>query len=174
MMAGSTKPRKHMKYPPGCGATRNRVGIAIEFARPISEQDDWLSRIKTLNHGAMVAMLAGSATKEDLRDVIAAYNIARSLLLAGFGVEHHDVIIQSADAIEALAKRFTKHGKYILTGQEITALNTLLDLHDAQMSIATVGDIERAIASARAEFESGKCLRLPSKYIGDDAARHQS
>lgn len=166
-MAGSTKPKRKMKYPPGCGLERNKVATAVEFAKPISEQDGWLSSTQLQNHGAMVELLAGRATREHLRSVVAAYNTTRSLLLMGFGVDHHEIVVNSADAIQAIASRYTKHGKYVLTGPEITALNALMELYDAQMEIATVGDIEKAIANARAEFYSGKCLKLPHVYIGD-------
>lgn len=166
----ASKPKRRMKYPPGtASAFNNPVSKALDNATPIAKAGSWLIDLKMSNHSAMTELLAGRANREHLRNVVACYNTTRSLMLAGFGEEHHQAILDAADAIEAIAKRHTMRGNYVLTGPEIKALNMLIELSDAQMEITSVGDIERAIAHARSEFYSGKCTRLPHRYIGDAA-----
>lgn len=171
----ATKPRRRMKYPPGAAnVVYNPVNMAIDAARPLTSAAELVMKIKMANHSAMTELLAGRAVRRHLSDVVACYNTTRCLVLNGCGDEHYQVVLDAGDAIEAVAKRFAEHGRYVLTGPEINALNLLLELADAQIEIASIGELLRATARAKAEFYSGKCVRLPSKYVGKQPVNQAS
>jgi hypothetical protein len=104
-----------------------------------------------------------------LRDVVAMFNMSRSLLLMGFGVDQTDIILTAEKGIREYTERIQKTGSYTLKASEITMLKDLLELHDAQMEVVTVGDVQKAIDNAKREFQGGKCTRLSTKYIGEPA-----
>jgi hypothetical protein len=59
-----------------------------------------------------------------------------------------------------IVHRSHKVGKYVPTGPEITILNQLLELHDAQMEIVTVREMDIAIKLAQKEITSGRATNL--------------
>jgi hypothetical protein len=46
--------------------------------------------------------------------------------------------------------------KFILRASDMTALNGLMELHDAQMDVITIKDMERAIDIVNEEFRQRK------------------
>jgi hypothetical protein len=51
--------------------------------------------------------------------------------------------------------------RFTPTGPEIQALNSLLELHDEQMQVITVGDMDRAIALSKKLIRNKQATRLP-------------
>lgn len=165
-----SKPKKRMKYPPGARLT-NPVQWVLENISPVNtaEHGQWLVHLNLRNHSAIGALMEGNGTKPILRDVVAMFNMSRSLLLMGFGVDQTDIILTAEKGIREYTERIQKTGSYTLKASEITMLKDLLELHDAQMEVVTVGDVQKAIDNAKREFQGGKCTRLSTKYIGEPA-----
>jgi hypothetical protein len=63
---------------------------------------------------------------------------------------------------EPITDRATRVGKLVPAGPDIAALNNLMELHDAQMDVITVQDLQRAIAYATDQIARGKATRLPA------------
>jgi hypothetical protein len=57
------------------------------------------------------------------------------------------------DALYAVGKRGAETGRFILRSEEMRALNTLMELHDAQMDAITVKDMERAFKIVDEEYK---------------------
>lgn len=165
-----SKPKKRMKYPPGA-RLNNPVAWVIENISPIDTAEDgqYLINLKLKNHSALGALMEGNGTKPILRDVVAMFNMSRSLLLMGFGVDQTDIILTAEKGIREYTERIQRTGSYTLKASDITMLKDLLELHDAQMEVVTVGDVQKAIDNAKREFRGGKCTRLSTKYIGEPA-----
>ena len=107
--------------------------------------------LRLKNHAALEAVIKGEAKPFDVDTLIVMSNLATALKRQGVGEEYHDVCIDGADAIESLKERGNKTGRYICTGQELTAIKTLAELHDAQLSIIRVNDLQEAIKTAARE-----------------------
>jgi hypothetical protein len=155
-----------MKYPPG-SRILDPVAWVIENVSPVSQHDDWLLNIKLKNHSAVDALMKGHGNRQALTDVVAMFNMTRSMMLRGFGVDLTSIILDAERAIPEYTRRIQLTRSYTLKPHEITALKALLELHDAQMEVATVGEVHAALEHARREFQGGKCTRLSTQYIGD-------
>jgi hypothetical protein len=72
--------------------------------------------------------------------------MTEAFCIMGFGKEYEGVMVKGREAIFNITERGKRVKKFGPTGLEIRALNDLLELHDAQMEIVTVRDMEKAIA----------------------------
>lgn len=159
-MAKNKKPRKKYRPKP----LMNPLIVVADNIRPVARHDDYLINLQLYNSAAMYALTHGTATRKDMDAVIAMNNICVALCELGFGKEHAGVATDAREAIIAVAYRALKlDGRFVPTGQEIQALNTLMELHDAQMDAITVKDMENALKLAKSRM--GRAFKLPSGHL---------
>jgi hypothetical protein len=102
---------------------------------------------RTINHAALQAMAQGRGDKEQWDRINGAINIALVMVEQGIGREFRDEFLAARDAMLAVALRSAKlNGRFVLTGDELHALNTAMDSHDAQLINVRALDIDRAAA----------------------------
>jgi len=138
----------------------NPLGYVIGGMAPVVAHDTYLVDLKIKNHGAMTQLTRGLATREDVDVLIPMGNMCEALYRMGFGTEYADVVQQGLDALFEVARRGMGAGKFILRSQEMTALNALMELHDAQMGVITVKDMDRAIALVKQEHAHKRVRRI--------------
>jgi hypothetical protein len=159
-MGSSAKPRKKYRPKP---VLVNPVGYVLESLMPVRNHDFDMVALKIKNSEAMVALLQGRAKKPDMNILIAMSNIVEALWGLGFGGEFKDVSIHGKTALLSIVQRATTHGRFTPTGVEIKMLNELMELHDAQMEVITVKDMEKAVAVVRKRLSSDKhTVKLPT------------
>lgn len=155
--------RKRSKYRPK-GVFINPVAYVLESLTPVSQyRDTFLLDLKIKNHAAMTLLVRGVATKRDIDVLIAAANIVEALYRLGFGAEYKDVMAEGQDALLTVGKRGASNGKFILRADEMSALNALMELHDAQMEVITVKDMERALQIVDREYRAKKMRPIVEK-----------
>lgn len=154
--------RKRSKYRPK-GVRLDTLAYVVESLTPVAKHDSFLIDLKIKNHSAMTALTTGQATKVEIDVLIPMANICEALYRMGFGTEYKDVIREGLDALHAVGKRGWQTGRFILRAEEMTALNTLMELHDAQMDVITIKDMEKAVRIVRAEFEAKKMRPIVEK-----------
>lgn len=146
-MGTTKKPRKKYRPKP---VLQNPVGYVLEgMTRVEQAANSEITLIKIKNHSAMVALLNGTAKKYEMNVLVAMSNIVEALWELGFGAEYQSVCVEGRFAIYHIVLRSQEHGKFTPTGSEITQLNMLLELHDAQMEVITMKDLENACALVR-------------------------
>jgi len=96
-------------------------------------------RIK--NHDALDKLRKGEADKQTIDILIGTYNVAEGLVRQGIGDEYREELRAGQDALLAVARR----DRFILRPQELTALNIAMEVHDAQLDVCTVIELERAL-----------------------------
>lgn len=165
-MGGTKKPRK--KYRPG-RVLRDPVGYVLEGMTPVRLHGEYLMDLRIANSAAMTALLQGGARKSDIDKLIAMCNVTEALLVMGFGAEYTDALEQGSSALASIVTRSVKHGRFTPTGPEITTLNTLMELHDAQMDVITLKDMELAIdlAKRRIDRRIGTILPTVPEHLHD-------
>lgn len=151
--------RKRSKYRPK-PIFRNPVAYVLESMTPMAQHGDELMTLKIKNHQALTALTRGEATRADIDILIGALNIAEALYRLGFGREYQDVVAQGHAALRSVGSRGALSNKFILTGPEMTALNLIMELHDAQLDLCVVQDIEKALAIVDKERRSGRMFRI--------------
>ena len=137
--------RKRSKYRPK-PVLRNPVGYVLESMTPVASHDNFLLDLKIKNHSAMALLTQGKATREDMDKLINMSNITEALYRMGFGTEYKDVLAEGTSALLAIARRGAQTNKFVLWAKEMQALNDLMELHDAQMDVITIRDVEKAVA----------------------------
>lgn len=154
--------RKRSKYRPR-GMLANPLGYVLESMTPVTKHESFLIDLKIKNHGAMANLTQGRATREDMDALIAMINFVEALYRMGIGTEYKDVVQEGLDALHAVGKRGVQTGKFILKATEMTALNTAMELHDAQMEVITVKDMEKAFAIVEGEYRARKMRPIVEK-----------
>jgi len=96
-------------------------------------------RIK--NHDALDKLRLGKADRETIDILIGAYNVAEGLIRLNIGREYSEELRAGQDALLAVARR----DRFILKPQELTALNLAMEVHDAQLDVCTIVELERAM-----------------------------
>lgn len=154
--------RKRSKYRPRA-VLANPVGYVLESMTPIAAMNKYFIELKIKNHLAMTSVTKGQATRDDIDTLIAAFNITEALYRLGFGRDYADVVRDGLDALRAVGKRGVETGKFILKSTEMNALNLTMELHDAQLEIITLRDMEKAIALVQEEFRQRKMRPIVEK-----------
>ena len=119
--------------------------------------------LKIKNHAALSAMTHGKAKHTDVDALIAMVNITESFARLGFGQDYSDVVRDGLQALRDVGKRGAVSGSFVLKAQEMNALNSVMELHDAQMDVVTLKDMDKAIALVREEFRLKKMTPILEK-----------
>jgi hypothetical protein len=157
--------RKRSKYRPK-GVIMNPIAYVMESMTPVAKHDTYLVDLKIRNHMALTNLTQGKATRADMDDLIAMGNVTEALSRMGFGKEHGDITMDGLNALHAVGKRGAQSNRFILRSEEMRALNTLMDLHDAQMDVITIKDMERGLQLVNEEFRQRKMRRIVERQDG--------
>jgi hypothetical protein len=154
--------RKRSKYRPK-HVLQNPLGYVLESLTPVSQHDSFLIDVKIKAHMALVNLTQGKAVREDIDMLIQSVNVAEALYRMGFGTEYGDVMRNGLDALHSVGVRGAKSNRFILKSEEMTALNTIMELHDAQLEVITVKDMERAFKLVLEEFRQKRMRVIITK-----------
>jgi hypothetical protein len=128
------------KYKPK-GVRADALTYVLSGIRPFSKVSYGVTlRIK--NHDALDKLRKGEADKETIDILIGTYNVAEGLVRQKIGAEYREELRAGQDALLAVARR---GGSFILKSNELNALNLAMEVHDAQLDVCTVVELERAI-----------------------------
>lgn len=155
--------RKKSKYKPK-GVILDPIGYMMESLTPVTKHANFLVNLKIRNHMAIQSLTQGRATRAEMDDMIAMGNAVEALHRLGFGRDYEEVVKKGVDALLSVARRGVANGeRFILTAPEMNALNDLMELHDEQMEVITVKDMENAMKLMEKEYRSGKMTPIVRK-----------
>jgi len=121
----------------------NPVAYVIEGLTPVKDHDSYLIDLKIKNHGAMTALTRGQADKDQIEFLINMSNAAQALCMMGFKQEYVELVLEGSDALLQVGRRGAKTGSFVLKAEEMNAINLLMQVHDEQMELITVKDMEK-------------------------------
>ncbi len=137
--------RKRSKYRP-----KPIIPDTMTWVRAGMKKVDEISAGTTLkirNHDAMNNLRMGTAARRDIDALIDAMNITEALANRGIGADWKPEIRAAQDAILDLARRgLTRGFRFVARGPELVALNLVMEIHDAQLEVVTVKQLETAMA----------------------------
>lgn len=151
--------RKRSKYRPR-RVLRDTLNFVLDGFAPMSEYSPQLLDLRLKNHEAMVALTQGRAGTPQMGVLIAMYNVTEALFKMGVGKEFATQVDAGREAIISIVERSHKVKKYVPTGDELQALNALIELHDAQMDVINVREMDSAIKLAQREINAGRATNL--------------
>ena len=134
--------RKRSKYKPKGVRLDNMAWVQSGLRRV--EDVSASATIKIRNHDAMNTLRLGNATKAEIDIIIAALNIAEALARQGVGSDWLPELRAAQDALLTLARRGLT-SRFVVRGEELTALNLAMEIHDAQLETVTVKQLEAAM-----------------------------
>ena len=134
--------RKRSKYKPKGVRLDNMAWVQSGLRRV--EDVSASATIKIRNHDAMNTLRLGTATRVEIDIIIAALNIAEALARQGVGSDWLPELRTAQDALLTLARRGLT-SRFIVRGDELTALNLAMEIHDAQLETVTVKQLETAM-----------------------------
>ena len=103
--------------------------------------------LKLKNREALDEVLRGTATRDHVDVLIAAFNMAEALYVinSNLGEDWKDEIKQAQDAIYSMGKRCYNRSTFACTADERKALMTGMEIHDAQLDECSVKEMEQAL-----------------------------
>ena len=119
--------------------------------------------LKLRNHDALVETTQGRADKAVMSVLIAAMNMAEALLIVNpkeLGGHLKQDIYLAQDALFDMGRRGIIRGSFLFTGQELQAINIGMEIHDLQLEVCTVRELENAMAIVSARLRSTKVRRI--------------
>ena len=136
--------KKRSKYRPK-GVILDTLTYVKSGLVPMANLRDQLIALQLKNHLALEALRTGKAIKEDIDTIISSFNITEALAKQDIGQDYKAEIKEAQDALYECAKRGVENNyNFVMKLSEIKAINFVMQLHDEQLQIATVKDLELA------------------------------
>ncbi len=154
--------RKRSKYRPK-HVLVNPVGYVLENLSPVNSHTSFMVDLKIKNHGAMDSLTKGKAKHTDIDMLISMVNMTEAFARLGFGKDYSDVVRDGLQALRDVGKRGAASGSFVLKAHEMNALNAAMELHDAQMDVVTLKDMDAAIALVQEEYRLRKMTPIVEK-----------
>lgn len=142
-MPKTKKPRK--PYRPR-GVIKDPVGYVLGGMSRVDRAH--VVRALAINHDAMIRLTHGKGTVEDWKVVTGALNMAAVLDEQVYDCTYQDELSEALLAHGRCGVRRWNGGNFGYTGPDLQLVNFALSVHDEQMTKATVGEIERALAES--------------------------
>jgi len=140
----------------------NPVAWIINGFKPISQAG--IVNVQIKNHNAIDALRKGVADREDIDTIIEALNIAEALQRLSIGDEYKDELRAAQDALYAVSRRgIDREYRFVLKAQELAAINLGMEIHDAQIEVTTVEQMEKAIDIVKSEIKNRRARVIMEK-----------
>jgi hypothetical protein len=155
--------RKKSKYKPK-GVRLDATTWVINGFRNISETGDAVLHLKIKNHESLECLRKGEATRMDIDAIISAFNMAEALARMQIGDDYSAEIKAGQDALLDAAKRgVNRDDRFVLKAAELSAINLVMEIHDAQLEITTIGELEKAMNIVAKEIRMRKARPVLEK-----------
>ena len=151
--------RKKSKYKPR-GVILDPMSWIKQGFTPISEHGDALMTMRLRNHSALQALTTGKANKADIDILISAVNMTEALYRMGVGREYYTEVRDGLEALRSVGRRSLELGRFVLKSDEMKALNTVMQLHDAQLEVINVQQMERALEIVKDEIRGRRATPI--------------
>ena len=108
---------------------------------------------------ALDEMRAGRGTRTHADKVIGVLNMAEALTRANpeLGADWRDEIRAGQDALLSMLVRGVRNGdRFVFTGPELTAVNLVMEIHDAQLEHCTIEMMQKALTLIMRERQANR------------------
>lgn len=154
--------RKRSKYRSKAQLTDPLTWV-LAGLRPVLTATEVMDNVRIKNHLAMRCIVEGTATRKDMDVLIEAFNITEALARVdpALGRDWAEEIKAGQDALLAMGKRGVSLGdRFVFTGAELNAANTVMELHDAQLERCTVAQMEKAIGEVVKDIKNKRARAI--------------
>lgn len=152
-----SKPRK--KYKPKQIRVDTMTWVISGFKK-VADVPDAGTKLLIRNHVSFDEIREGRGSKEHVDVLIHMVNMAEALAKLQLGRDWLPEIGQAQDAIYAMAQRGISGKKFLFTGEELSIVQTILELHDEQLKNCSVRKMEQALEDIAKEYVHNKMRRI--------------
>jgi hypothetical protein len=148
--------RKKSKYKPR-GVRLDAVSWVLTGMTKVSAKESEYRAMHLKNMSALDSLTKGTATRSEVDVVIGVINVAEALCELGFGKEYYQLVLSASSALYDVCKRSLNMGdRFVCRGQELAAIKDGYEVHDAQMEICTIADLDKALDIIEAVLKAKK------------------
>ena len=152
-----SKPRK--KYKPK-GVRMDTLTWVISGFKKVAEVPDAGTKLMIKNHVSFDEIREGRGDTHHVDNLITMVNCAEALAKRQLGRDWLEEIGQAQDAIFAMAQRGISGQPFLFTGEELKAVQTIVELHDEQLKNCPVRTLELALEDIEKEFKAKKMRKI--------------
>ena len=162
-LQGETEMRKRSSYKPR-PVLRDCMAYIKQGFAPVRDQQE-ITTLRMKNHASLEEIVKGRANKKHMDVLIVALNMTEALTMvrADLGADWKTEIRAAQDALFNMAQRGATSGRFVFTGPELTAINLLMELHDQQLDVCTVDELQQAIELSKKIIRSGGARVIQEK-----------
>lgn len=150
------------KYKPK-GIRTDALSWVISGFKKVADVPDAGTKLLLKNHVSFDEIREGRGDTGHVDNLISMVNCAEALAKRQLGRDWLDEIREAQDAIFHMAQRGVSGKPFVFTGQELQAVQTILELHDEQLKQCPVRTLELALVDIENEFKAKKMRRIEPK-----------
>lgn len=152
--------RKRSKYRPS-GVRLDNMAWLKQGMAPVRTSEHAIN-LRVKNHNALTEVVQGRGNRDQIDVLIAAMNMAEALYRVNpeLGLQYSPDIKAAQDALYTMSKRGIEKGRFLFTGPELTAMNTGMEIHDAQLDAANIAELEKALDLVAMEIKLKRARQI--------------
>ena len=148
--------RKKSKYKPK-GVRLDAMNWVVSGITKVSAKESEYVTMHLKNMSALDSLTKGTATRQEADIIIGVINVAEALCMLGVGSEYRQLVLDASSALYAVCKRSLElNDRFVCRGEELSAIKTGYEVHDAQMEVATLAMLNKALDTIAATLKQKK------------------
>lgn len=118
--------------------------------------------LKIKNYDALEALRTGKATKHDMQVLVNVINMAEAFAMYDRKFEQgfYNLISDAQDKILEVCRRGKDSNHFVCRPSELEAIRDIMELHDEQLEIATVKEMESASKMVKTVIENQQAVMI--------------
>ena len=148
--------RKKSKYKPR-GVRLDAMHWVVSGMTKVSAKESEYVTMHLKNMSALDSLTKGTATRQEADIIIGVINVAEALCMLGVGSEYRQLVLDASSALYDVCRRsFELNDRFVCRGEELSAIKTGYEVHDAQMEVATLAILDKALDTIAATLKQKK------------------
>ncbi len=148
--------RKKSKYKPR-NVRLDAVHWVVSGMTKVSAKESEYVTMHLKNMSALDSLTKGTATRQEADIIIGVINVAEALCMLGVGSEYRQLVLDASSALYAVCKRSLElNDRFVCRGEELSAIKTGYEVHDAQMEVCTLAMLDKALDTIAATLKQKK------------------
>ena len=148
--------RKRSKYKPK-GVRLDAMHWVVSGMTKVSAKESEYVTMHLKNMSALDSLTKGTATRQEADIIIGVINVSEALCMLGVGSEYRQLVLDASSALYAVCKRSLElNDRFVCRGEELSAIKTGYEVHDAQMEVATLAMLDKALDTIAATLKQKK------------------
>lgn len=121
------------------------VSWVLNGMKRLDQKSDEMISLSYGVHSCVVALTKGQATRDDLTFLLSSAKVCKGLVDLGIAVEYLPQVELGMQSVLDVANRGWEQNHFVVKAVELNAINTMVEIHDAQLEIVTMSELENVV-----------------------------